>query len=67
MEATNRGITGFIKNQSDDSVYIEAEGYREQLDAFVEWCRKGPGLCSVKSVTVDSFPPVNYSDFRIEH
>jgi len=65
-EAIIRGITGFVKNLSDGSVYIEAEGYKEQLDAFVEWCRKGPGRSIVKSIKLESSPPVNYSDFRIE-
>ena len=67
IEARNRGIRGFVKNLSDGSVYIEAEGSGEQLNAFVEWCKKGPGFGSVESVTTDSFPPVNYPDFRIEY
>jgi acylphosphatase len=65
-EARNREIKGFVKNLSDGSVYIEAEGYPEQLAIFVEWCRKGPGRGYIESVTIDTFPPVNYSDFRIE-
>lgn len=66
-EAKNRGINGLVKNLSDGTVYIEAEGYEDQLNAFVEWCRKGPGLSLVESVKVESFPPVNYIDFSIEH
>jgi len=66
IEARYRGIKGFVKNLSDGSVYIEAEGSREQLNAYVEWCKKGSGFGFVESVTVDSFPPVNYTDFRIE-
>jgi acylphosphatase len=66
-EARNRGINGFVKNLSDGSVYIEAEGYREQLNAYVEWCKKSPGFSFVESVKADAFPPVNYIDFRIEH
>jgi len=66
-EARDLGITGFVKNLSDGSVYIEAEGTRGQLDAFVEWCRNGPGLSVVESVDVNSFPPVYYSEFGIEH
>jgi acylphosphatase len=66
-EAADRGINGFVKNLSDGSVYIEAEGSREQLNAFVEWCRKGPGFGLVESVNAEVFPPVNYTDFRIEH
>lgn len=66
-EARNRGIKGFVKNLSNGSVYIEAEGSREQLNAYVEWCKKGPGFGFVESVTANAFPPVNYTDFRIEY
>jgi len=64
-EANKLGITGFVKNLQDDSVYIEAESSAEKLKAYVEWCKKGPGF--VESVEVESFPAVNYKDFRIEH
>lgn len=64
-EAKRRGITGFVKNQYDGSVYIEAEGTSEQLLDFVMWCQKGPGF--VKSVTADPAPPENYSDFKVEY
>ena len=66
-EAKNRGIKGLVKNLTDGTVYIEAEGYEDQLNAYVEWCRKGPGFSFVKSVETESFPPVNYTDFTIEH
>ena len=65
-EARNRGIKGFVKNLSNGSVYIEAEGSREQLNAYVEWCKKGPGFSFVESVNADPFPPVNYTGFQIE-
>ena len=66
-EARNRGINGFVKNLSNGNVYIEAEGSREQLNAYVEWCKKGPGFGFVESVNAEAFPPVNYTDFRIEY
>jgi len=66
-EARNRGINGLIRNLSDGSVYIEAEGYKDQLDSYVEWCRKNPGFSVVESVEVNSSSPANYSDFRIDH
>jgi Acylphosphatases len=66
-EARSLGITGYIKNLSDGSVYIEAEGSGENLKVFVEWCKKGPGHSLVEFVNADSFPPVNYTDFKIEH
>lgn len=64
-EARNSGITGYVRNMPDGTVYIEAEGFRDQLNVFVEWCRGGPGY--VESVSVDTFAPVSYRDFRIEH
>jgi len=64
-EAKRRGITGFVKNQYDGSVYIEAEGSQEELLDFVEWCRNGPGF--VKAVTFIPAPPENYSDFTVEY
>ncbi len=66
-EATSRGITGYVKNMPDGSVYIEAEGTEAQLDAFLEWCKHGPGFGFVAQVRSVSFPPVNYPDFRIEY
>lgn len=65
-EAKNLGITGFVKNLSNGSVYIEAEATEEQLKDFVEWCKKGPDFCYVESVETESFPAVNYRKFRIE-
>ncbi len=50
---------------TDGSVFIEAEGTRDQLEAFAGWCRNGPGF--VESVDVDVCPPVNYTDFRIKN
>lgn len=66
-EARARGIKGYVKNLSDGSVYIEAEGSDKELDALVEWCKEGPGLSVVENVDVESSVPVNFTDFRIEH
>jgi acylphosphatase len=65
-EARNLGIYGYVKNLSDGRVYIEAEGSEEQLNSYVDWCKRGPGIGYVESVILDSFPPVNYTDFKIE-
>ena len=66
-EARDLDIKGFVKNLSDGSVYIEAEGSQDQLEAFVEWCRKGPGFGNVESVNTEAFAPVNYTEFTIEY
>jgi len=43
-------VYGFVRNEPDGSVYIEAEGEILNLDMYLEWCRKGPGYGHVKNV-----------------
>ena len=64
-EAETLGIYGYVKNMSDGTVYIEAEGRREQLDSFAGWCRQGPGIGYVESVDISVYPPEGYLSFEI--
>lgn len=64
-EARRLGINGFVRNMPDGSVYIEAEGGREQLERLVKWCNEGPGY--VESVNVASEPPAGYKTFTIRY
>ncbi len=41
--ARYNNIRGFVRNEPDGSVYIEAEGEDANLRSFTDWCRKGPG------------------------
>ena len=50
--ASELGIVGFARNEDDNSVYIEAEGSNEALDAFTAWCQEGPLGAHVDSVKV---------------
>lgn len=49
-EAHNRGVVGFVHNEDDGSVYIEAQGEAESLKKFLAWCHKGPWLAKVDRV-----------------
>ena len=42
-EAHRLGISGFVGNAPDGSVYIEAEGPEAVLKGFVTWIRNGAG------------------------
>ena len=66
-EARKHDIKGYVKNQPDGSVAIEAEGTEEQLDTFLLWCRKGPGTGYVESVDFYQLPPAGFKEFRIEY
>lgn len=49
-EAEELGLSGFVRNEPDGSVYLEAEGEEEQIQKFLGWCRKGPLLAKVEKI-----------------
>ena len=64
-EARRLGLTGFIENRDDGSVYAEVQGNRDAMQAFVDWCRIGPEDADVDSVmTVDRDAPP-FEQFKI--
>jgi acylphosphatase len=65
-EARYLGIKGYVKNDTDGSVYIEAEAESGQMDLFLNWCRQGPGYGHVDNVTWEQGLPINYSSFSIK-
>jgi acylphosphatase len=46
-------IAGFVMNEPDGAVYIEAEGEEEALNEFLMWCRRGPWPAKVERVDVE--------------
>ena len=60
------GLTGFVRNEEDGSVYIEAEGPQDKLLRFVEWSKKGPPHASVHSCEVSESELRNFSVFEIQ-
>lgn len=46
------GLVGLVRNESDDSVYIEIEGEANKIDKFLKWCRKGPWFTKVVKMQV---------------
>ncbi|SMC76572.1 acylphosphatase [Pedobacter africanus] len=64
--ADQSGIKGFIRNEADGSVYIEAEGGQWELDSFLEWCNDGPDRAKVENCEVSqSMEPKHFKDFVI--
>lgn len=48
--ARELGLRGWVRNRNDGGVELCAEGERTQLDALVEWCRKGPAFARVDAI-----------------
>ena len=67
LQAANAyGIMGFVKNQMDGTVYIEAEAEEIALNEFINWCRKGPGHSKVTKIQIGENPNMQYSSFTIK-
>ncbi|MDQ6757168.1 MAG: acylphosphatase [Bacteroidota bacterium] len=59
------GITGWIKNRKDDDVEAMATGTQEQLDEFIEWCRRGPEKAEVDEVILTPLTDSAFNNFII--
>ena len=64
-KALELGIQGSVQNQSDGSVYIEANGKPEKLNILTDWCHNGPPHAKVTSVTIKEIPNKEFTNFTI--
>ncbi len=65
QKADSLNLTGFVRNEPDGSVYIEAEGNHNDLEQFVEWCQHGPQHARVEKCDVIEGDVKGYTMFEI--
>ncbi len=63
--ADELGVTGWVKNTPDDNVEAVVTGTEEQLQQFIEWCKKGPVMAEVKDVIATRQAEIIFSDFSV--
>jgi len=51
--ALHLGLTGYVRNLTDGSVEVYAEGERMQLEKLVEQLKTGPHTARVDNLTLD--------------
>lgn len=65
-EAQKLGLTGWVKNEADDTVGILAQGEEEKLKIFLNWCQKGPDYAKVEKIESELEKPTEtYERFEI--
>lgn len=64
--AQQLGMKGFVKNEPDGSVYIEAEGAADKMHEFIAWCRKGPGFSQVENVLLEEGKIKKFKFFEVK-
>ncbi len=63
--ADQLGVKGIVKNETDGSVFIEAEADEVSLDMFLDWCKEGPEHADVISVQTHEGELKNYRNFEV--
>ena len=64
-KAKELGLSGWVKNEEDGSVLIEAEGEDQKLQKLLEWCRQGPGAAVVNDVEYEEIEPLGINGFEV--
>ncbi|MFT2010758.1 acylphosphatase [Pontibacter sp. 13R65] len=66
-KAQELGLTGFVQNEPDGTVYIEAEGAPEALKKLEEWAHQGPSRARVDKVTVQQLEQLaQFTSFEVK-
>jgi acylphosphatase len=65
--ARSLGIKGFVHNENDGRVYIEAEGNRQQLNKLISWCYIGPPAAKVNDIQIFESKIKSFKGFDVKY
>ena len=65
QKAKDLDLHGWVRNLSDGSVEVQAEGPAHQLTELLLWCERGPRGADVLSVSTAHLPPSREDWFEI--
>lgn len=63
--ARAHGVSGWVSNQPDGTVYAEFEGTPDAVDALVTWCHKGSSRAQVTQVDLTPLEPTGEVGFSV--
>jgi len=64
--ACTLGIRGYVENEPDGSVTIEAEGDQNQLTQFLNSVKRGPQWARVEDITTEEITPQDDAGFTVK-
>jgi len=65
-KADELGIKGFVRNEPNGDVYIEAEAEEDDLYKFIKWCNLGPARAEVDHIEAIPGELAGFSRFDIK-
>ena len=61
------GLKGWVRNESDSTVLLVAQGREQAIEDLIEWCHIGPELAKVDNVEVEEMEvDKEFDEFRVE-
>lgn len=67
-EANKLNLKGYVRNLSDGSVEVVAEGEGQELDQLVAFCRNGPEGAEVTDVNIkEEKPKDEFTTFSVRY
>jgi acylphosphatase len=63
--ARSAGVAGWVRNRPDGAVEAAFEGEPSEVEAMVEFCRRGPGRSEVERLEVTDEQPEGLTGFEI--
>jgi acylphosphatase len=63
--AKSRGVAGWVRNRAHGAVEAVFEGDPEDVEALVDFCRRGPRGALVERVEVEEESPEGLGGFRV--
>ncbi len=68
VQALTLGLAGFVTNQADGTVIVEAEGEKEKMEELIKWLNTKPGNCQIyRMEDVWDEATDQYEDFVIKY
>lgn len=64
-KADQLGVWGYVRNEPNGDVYIEAEGEVHLLKEFLNWCARGPIRACVDHVEIMDGALCGYRSFEV--
>ncbi len=67
-EALRLGLRGYVRNRSDGTVEVLAEGPRRAVEDLFSWLQVGPPMAEVSSVDATwEAPSSSWASFEVRH
>ena len=63
--ASSRAVSGWVRNRSDGAVEAVFEGEPQDVEALVDFCRRGPRGADVERVEAADESPEGLAGFRV--